>query len=77
LNDAFRARAKQTSAPFLIRAILLSIVGTLSLLHQNIQDAFNEGEVQIMSPHFEGQPEKPVFVPKSNWFPKTSSSEKP
>jgi hypothetical protein len=50
---------------------------TLSLLHQNIQDAFNEGEVQIMSPHFEGQPEKPVFVPKSNWFPKTSSSEKP
>ncbi len=50
---------------------------TLSMLHQNIQDAFNEGEVQIMSPHFEGQPEKPVFVPKSKWFPRTSSSEKP
>jgi small-conductance mechanosensitive channel len=48
---------------------------TLSLLHQNIQDAFNEQGVQIMSPHFESQPEKPVFVPKSKWLPKPSPPE--
>jgi small-conductance mechanosensitive channel len=39
----------------------------LSQLHQNIQDAFNERGVQIMSPHFEGQPDRPVVVPKSRW----------
>jgi len=39
----------------------------LSELHQNIQDAFNERGVQIMSPHFEGQPEGKVWVPKANW----------
>jgi small-conductance mechanosensitive channel len=36
-------------------------------LNQNIQDTFNERGVQIMSPHFEGQPESPVWVPKSKW----------
>ena len=40
----------------------------LSELHQNIQDAFNERGVQIMTPHFEGQPERPVVVPKTKWF---------
>lgn len=39
----------------------------LSELHAQIQDAFNEFGTQIMSPHFESQPEKPVFVPKSEW----------
>jgi small-conductance mechanosensitive channel len=39
----------------------------LTALHQNIQDAFNERGVQIMSPHFEGQPEGRVWVPKSKW----------
>jgi small-conductance mechanosensitive channel len=32
LMDAFRARAEQTSAPFLIQAILLSVVGTIIFL---------------------------------------------
>jgi small-conductance mechanosensitive channel len=40
----------------------------LSELHMHIQDAFNEQGVQIMSPHFEGQPNERVFVPKSAWF---------
>jgi small-conductance mechanosensitive channel len=40
----------------------------LSNLHGQIQDAFNEAGVQIMSPHFEGQPDQPVVVPKSHWF---------
>jgi small-conductance mechanosensitive channel len=39
----------------------------LSHLHANIQDAFNEAGVQIMSPHFFGQPEEPVVVPKARW----------
>jgi small-conductance mechanosensitive channel len=39
----------------------------ITTLHQNIQDAFNERGVQIMSPHFEGQPEGKVLVPKSKW----------
>jgi small-conductance mechanosensitive channel len=40
----------------------------LSDLHGQIQDAFNEYGVQIMSPHFEGQPGQPVVVGRSAWF---------
>ncbi|MDX2170963.1 MAG: mechanosensitive ion channel [Deltaproteobacteria bacterium] len=40
----------------------------LSALHAQIQDAFNEFGVQIMSPHFETQPSEAVTVPKANWF---------
>lgn len=39
----------------------------LSELHAQIQDAFNEYGVQIMSPHFETQPDEAVVVPKSDW----------
>lgn len=39
----------------------------LSELHQNIQDAFNEAGVQIMSPHFYEQPAQAVVVPKQRW----------
>jgi small-conductance mechanosensitive channel len=39
----------------------------LSDLHAQIQDAFNEFGVQIMSPAFESQPDKPVIVPPSRW----------
>jgi len=41
----------------------------LSELHAQIQDAFNEAGVQIMSPHFVSQPEPRVVVPKSKWNP--------
>jgi small-conductance mechanosensitive channel len=40
----------------------------LSVLHANIQDAFNEFGVQIMTPHFEGQPERPTVVSRSDWY---------
>jgi small-conductance mechanosensitive channel len=40
----------------------------LSELHTQIQDAFNEFGVQIMSPAFESQPERPVVVPRSRWY---------
>lgn len=39
----------------------------LSALHANIQDAFNEYGVQIMSPNFEAQPDEKVWVPKERW----------
>ena len=39
----------------------------LSELLANIQDAFIEYGVQIMSPHFENQPHAPVLVPKEKW----------
>jgi len=40
----------------------------LSALHANIQDVFNEYGVQIMSPHYLGDPAEPKFVPKTAWF---------
>lgn len=39
----------------------------LSSLHANVQDAFNEVGIQIMTPAFESQPSEPVLVPKSKW----------
>ena len=39
----------------------------MSGLNANIQDVFNEYGVQIMSPHFLGQPADPVVVPRSRW----------
>ncbi len=39
----------------------------LSELHQNIQDAFNDAGVQIMSPHFRQQPPQAVVVPRERW----------
>ncbi|WP_313141785.1 mechanosensitive ion channel family protein [Leclercia sp.] len=37
-------------------------------LHSNIQDVFNEFNVQIMSPNFVMQPEGAVMVAKENWY---------
>jgi len=37
-------------------------------LNANIQDVFNEYGVQIMSPHYLGDPEHPQVVPKERWF---------
>jgi small-conductance mechanosensitive channel len=46
----------------------------ISELHCQIQDAFNEYGAQIMSPHFESQPRKPVLVPKSAGYASPVSS---
>ncbi|MBL8351041.1 MAG: mechanosensitive ion channel [Burkholderiaceae bacterium] len=40
----------------------------LSVLHANIQDVFNEHGVQIMSPHYFGDPDQAKLVPRSRWF---------
>jgi small-conductance mechanosensitive channel len=42
---------------------------TYSELHANIQDVFNEHEVQIMSPHYERDPEVPKVVAPEDWYP--------
>ena len=48
----------------------------LSRLHANIQDLFNEYGVQIMSPHYEGDPEGKVWVPKEKWHESPADAEK-
>ena len=37
-------------------------------MHQNVLDVFNEHDVQIMTPAYEGDPEKPKVVPKDQWY---------
>ena len=41
----------------------------LTALHANIQDVFNEYGVQIMSPHYLGDPAQAKVVPKDGWAP--------
>ncbi|WP_420793360.1 mechanosensitive ion channel family protein [Pseudomonas rubra] len=40
----------------------------LTLLHANIQDVFNEFGVQIMSPHYLGDPLQEKVVPREHWY---------
>jgi len=48
----------------------------LSDLHAEILDVFNEFGVQIMSPHFEAQPEQAIVVPKAGWRPAPADAER-
>jgi len=49
---------------------------TLSELLANIQDQFNEHGVQILSPHYMHQPDKPALVPKEKWFSAPAAPKK-
>ncbi|WP_336334500.1 mechanosensitive ion channel family protein [Pseudomonas putida] len=40
----------------------------LTMLHANIQDVFNEYGVQIMSPHYLGDPQTEKLVPREQWY---------
>ena len=40
---------------------------TASELHGQIQDAFNEHGVQILSPHYRDRAEEPVVIPEDRW----------
>lgn len=42
---------------------------TISTLHGNIQDVFNENSVQIMSPHYIADPTEPKIVPPAQQDP--------
>ena len=44
-------------------------IAVLTALHANVQDAFNEHGVQIMSPHYLGDPESAKVVPPAKWYP--------
>jgi small-conductance mechanosensitive channel len=43
-------------------------VPVLSALHASILDEFNRHGVQIMSPHYLGQPSSAVVIPEQRWF---------
>jgi small-conductance mechanosensitive channel len=45
-----------------------SRIVTLSALHANVQDLFNEYGVQIMTPSYEGDPAAPKVVSKQDWY---------
>jgi small-conductance mechanosensitive channel len=47
-----------------------------SALHQNILDIFNENNVQIMTPAYEGDPAEPKVVSKDKWHTPLQSSDK-
>ena len=51
-----------------------SLAGARNSLHSNIQDVFNEFNVQIMSPNFVMQPESPVMVSKEHWYQPPATS---
>jgi len=40
----------------------------ISQLHANVQDVFNEHGVQIMSPHYLGDPAHAKVVPRERWY---------
>ena len=46
-----------------------------SALHRNIQDVFNEHNVQIMSPAYMSDPNSPKIVPPEDWY--TAPATKP
>jgi len=47
----------------------------LSSLHANVQDVFNEHGVQIMSPHYLGDPAVEKVVPKEKWYAAPAAPE--
>jgi small-conductance mechanosensitive channel len=45
-----------------------AMLSLYTALHRNILDMFNEYGVQIMTPAYEGDPERPKIVPRERWF---------
>ncbi len=45
-----------------------NILGQYTALHRHILDVFNEYNVQIMTPAYEGDPDRPKVVPKEQWY---------
>ncbi len=84
------AGVREDSAPFVLQTALSDFyveyqlnariydparrVPVLSELHTHIQDAFNEHGVQIMSPHYLGDPSVPKIVRTDDWFTPPAAS---
>jgi small-conductance mechanosensitive channel len=49
----------------------------INQLHAAIQDVFNENGVQIMSPHYRGDPAQPQVVPPEAWSPGLAAAAVP
>ncbi|VVD60672.1 Mechanosensitive channel MscK [Pandoraea morbifera] len=49
----------------------------ISALHENIQDVFNQYGVQIMSPHFQSQPDSPLTLRPAQWYPAPAQAPSP
>lgn len=49
---------------------------TMSALHAQVQDLFNEHGVQIMVPSYEGDPESPKVVAKQDWYMSPAAPER-
>jgi small-conductance mechanosensitive channel len=47
----------------------------LDVLHANIQDAFNQHGVQIMSPRYVTDPKEPKIVPPDRWYDAPASRQ--
>ena len=47
----------------------------MATLHANIQDVFNEYGVQIMSPHYLGDPAQAKVVPPADWRPPPAAAD--
>lgn len=50
---------------------------TMSALHQNVQDVFNEYGVQIMSPHYMADPADAKVVPPQRWHEPPAAPDEP
>jgi len=48
----------------------------ISELNGHIQDAFNDAEVAIMSPHYNSDTPEPLVIPRNRWFPKVPGAGK-
>ena len=46
-----------------------TMASVYAALHRNVQDVFNEYGVQIMTPAYESDPDRPKIVPKDQWYP--------
>jgi small-conductance mechanosensitive channel len=84
MAGAKTAEVLKTPEPFVLQSTLNDFYVTYELnvyterpelmpriysdLHQNIQDAFNEYGVQIMSPNYVMDRGKPTVVPKEHWY---------
>jgi small-conductance mechanosensitive channel len=55
----------------------LEMEALYSELHRNIMDVFNEYGVQIMTPAYRSDPERPKIVPKEEWYAAPAHAAQP
>jgi small-conductance mechanosensitive channel len=55
----------------------LTLEGICTDLHRNILDVFNEYGIQIMTPAYEHDPDRPKVVPKEEWYAAPAQPQTP